>query len=221
MHHVQHDAPAHLAAPPRLAVVITPSGSWSRDGLRRWLKDRYCVPSLQTITIDAVEWNGLASQHVCRVAADRVRSRLALACLGRPALVVVLGYQGRSNMRQLRPPTRRELRQIVRRMRGWSIPVPVIGVWSSGRHRSRTAPRLCGEDDETASDLPFYRHAESVWENEGGRPTLFDPDSLAAGSSADSSFERIESAVVDAHLPESIEVGDESFAEFAEVAANW
>lgn len=144
MHHVHYKAPAYLAAPPRLAVVITPYGSWSRDGLRRWLMDRHEVQSLQTVTIDAVEWDGLASQHVSRVAADRVKSRLALARLGRPALVVVLGHPGRLNMRQVCPPSRSELRQIVRRLRSWLMPVPVIGVWASDRLRSGVVPRSRG-----------------------------------------------------------------------------
>src|SRR5690606_15580096 len=123
MHHAHHEAAAFLAAPPRLAVVITPTGSWSRDGLRRWLKDRHGVQSLQTITIDAVEWDGLASHRVRTIAAERVKSRLALACLGRPALVVVLGHEGRLTMRQVGARSRSELRRIISRLRTWSLPV--------------------------------------------------------------------------------------------------
>lgn len=114
---------------PPMAVVIVPSGHWPRAALRRWLREHYGIEQIQTLRLAAVEWDGLASRAANPIAADRIGSRLALCLLGRPAMVVVFGHEAANELRGTGPRSRQELWRVVRRLRTWQLPVPVMGVW--------------------------------------------------------------------------------------------
>lgn len=81
---------AGTETPPRLAVLVRPSGARSRVSIRPWLRARYGIDEVQTITLSRGAWGELASGGAAS-AENALRARLALAVLGRPEVIVVLG----------------------------------------------------------------------------------------------------------------------------------
>jgi hypothetical protein len=121
-----------------------------------------------------VEWDGLAAQAPNPHAAERLRGRLALSLLSRPALIVIFAHPGFETARGTRLRLKRDVERIVQRIRSWDISTEVIGAWM---HESWDAEESLIESRELKrpgisilrGDVRPQWLAESVWENEGGR----------------------------------------------------
>jgi hypothetical protein len=158
------------AARPRLATLIAPAGQRTRVGLGPWLRARYGIEQVQTISVSAVEWNGLAAERERPHAAERLRDRLSLALLGQPELLLVAGHPSVERRWPSWPRSPRHVERIVQRIKSWELPAEVVGVWMNERW---DVDECVVEPEElqtrASGGVCPLRLAESAWENEGGR----------------------------------------------------
>ena len=174
------------AAQPRLAIVVRHSGSRSRLSLRPWLRARYGIDEVQSITLSRGAWSDLAYDELGEVDAG-LRDRLALALLGKPDLIVVLGHQSPRDSGAGRPTSREEVERVVERVRSLRVSTEVLGVWTnedwdaasclveSEELGLRRYPKGDAGSDEAIACFSVFRGdvpqwlAERVWEDDGGR----------------------------------------------------
>jgi hypothetical protein len=189
-------ATSRTTAPPCLAVVIKPSGGRSRLGLRPWLRARYGIEEIQSITLSRDAWRQLASDESEEVA-PTLTDRLALSLLCMPELVVVSGTGGRARSGDQLRISRAEVERVVRRIRSLRLSAEVVGVWTAERWDAAAslveseevgqapAPGNAAAGNRADPCLPVFsgdvlqRLAERIWEDDGGR---IESEPGAAGS---------------------------------------
>jgi ribosome-associated translation inhibitor RaiA len=121
------------AAMPRLAVAIE-----RRDArLRRrrlpllpWLRIKYGIEQVSRVTLPDRIWEGVAKGTEM---ADLLHHRLALSLLCWPELIVVVGRSDGSHDEDVVVEEQQRVRQIVQRIREWSVPLEVVGAWINER----------------------------------------------------------------------------------------
>jgi hypothetical protein len=139
-------------------------------GLGPWLRTRYGIEQVQTISVTGVEWDGLAAEREKTHAAERLKDRLSLALLGQPELFVVAGHSAFERRWHSWPRSRRDIERIAQRIKSWDLPTEVVGVWMNERWDVDECVVESEELQTRASGgvCPLWL-AESAWENEGGR----------------------------------------------------
>jgi hypothetical protein len=111
------------------AVVVLPSGARPRLSLIPWLRTRYGIEQVHTVSLAWPEWDALVAGDIDSPHLKRFKDRLALAQLCRPEAVVVVGGAVPQPSRDERPQARREVERVVSQIRAWGMPLEVIGVW--------------------------------------------------------------------------------------------
>ncbi len=171
---------------PRLAVVIERRGRCAASSALPWLMRNHGVERLSRMTVTSAAWEAAADGN--ERAIRTLRDRLALALLGRPVFVVVLGSAGGPDAAPV-DSSREESRvgALAAAIRRGSLPVEVIGLWM-GREgephpvvegpeipayaeldEHRTPPsRRCLEYARAEPALSHWL-AQRVWEDDGGR----------------------------------------------------
>jgi hypothetical protein len=167
-------------------VVVKPSGGSSRLRLGPWLRARYGIEEVQTITLSREAWRRLASEDA--VGVDPVpRDRLALSLLCRPELVVVYGCETSPRFGERLPTSREDVERAVHRIHSLRLPANVLGVRIAERRgdapyltdpegAGRSVEAGPGEAADTVELSVFTPHppewlAEQVREDDGGRVT--------------------------------------------------
>ena len=117
------------ATPRRYAVVIVPSDAWPRLSLIPWLRTRYGIDQVQTVSLGWSEWNALVAGEMDSPHLKRLKDRLALAQLSRPDAIVVVGGAVSQPSSDERPQARPEVERVVDNVRSLGLPIEVIGVW--------------------------------------------------------------------------------------------
>jgi hypothetical protein len=191
-------ASSRATTPPRLAVVIKPSGGRSRLSLRPWLRARYGIEETHGTTLSQDAWRQLASGESEEVD-PTLRDRLALSLLCRPELVVVAGTGGPARPADQPPTSRAEVERIVGRVRALRLPTEVVGVWTAERWdaasclvESEEVGQATAAGNTAAGDCANRRLsvfsedvpaqlAELIWEDDGGRIKR-EPETAAAGT---------------------------------------
>ena len=121
--------PRRRGATPRYAVVVTPADSRNRLSLIPWLRTRYGIDQVQTISLSCPEWDALVTDDMAAPQLKRFKDRLALAQLCHPEALIVVGGGGDAEPAcQQRPQSRWELERVVRHLRALRLPVELIGV---------------------------------------------------------------------------------------------
>ncbi len=111
------------------AVVVLPSDARPRLSLIPWLRTRYGIEQVQTVSLAWPEWDALVAGDIDSSHLKRFKERLALAQLCRPEAVVVVGGAVPQPSRDERPQARREVERVVGQIRALGLPLEVIGVW--------------------------------------------------------------------------------------------
>jgi hypothetical protein len=132
-----HPAPARRvttarrngATPSAYAVVVLPSDARPRLSLIPWLRTRYGIEQVHTVSLTWPEWDALVAGDIDSRHLKRFKDRLALAQLCRPDTVVVVGGAVPQPSRDEPPQARREVERVVRQILAWGMPLEVIGVW--------------------------------------------------------------------------------------------
>jgi hypothetical protein len=120
--------PGH-AAPSRYAVLIVPFDAWPRLSPIPWLRTRYGIGQVQTISLSRLEWDALGRGDLGSPHLTRLKDRLALAQLSLPDAVVVAGGAAPHASWEQRPQARVELERALDGVRSLGLPVEVIGLW--------------------------------------------------------------------------------------------
>ena len=154
--------------------------------MRPWLRARYGVEEVQSLTLSRREWVGLAADEADAPMLGRIRDRLALAQLCKPELIAVLSHPAPMDSRAERLRSRREVERMVRRLQAWGVPAEVVGVWVGEQWdvegcvvESEELHLEHRDEDATADPVGMpciavfsgdYTHwlAERTWEDDGG-----------------------------------------------------
>jgi hypothetical protein len=141
------------------AVVVLPSDARPRLSLIPWLRTRYGIAQVHTVSLAWPEWDALVAGDIDSPHLRRFKDRLALAQLCRPEAVVVVGGAVPQPSRDERPQARREVERVVSQIRAWGLPLEVIGVWVNEHWgaddcliESEELPRLQRTDDRQGCD---------------------------------------------------------------------
>jgi ribosome-associated translation inhibitor RaiA len=113
----------------RYAVVIMASDAQPRLSLTPWLRTRYGIEQVQTISLGWREWDALVAGALDLPHLKRLKDRLALAQLSRPEAIVVVGGAVPQPSCDERPQARSEVERVMSNVRSLGLPVEVIGVW--------------------------------------------------------------------------------------------
>ncbi len=114
---------------PRYAVVVAPADARPRLSLIPWLRARYGVEQLHTLSLAWPEWDALVAGEVESPQLERFKDRFALAGLGQPQAVIVVGGAVPKPSWNEPPQTRTEVQRIVKTLGALDLPVDVLGVW--------------------------------------------------------------------------------------------
>ena len=147
----------------RYAVVLVPRDVRPRLSLVPWLRARYGIEQVQTISLSWREWDALVAGDVHAPHLRRFKDRLALAQLCHPEAIIVAGGAAQrpacDDAHDERPQARHEVEDVVCHIRGLGLPVDVIGVWVNEHW---TADDCLIESEE----LPLSSPARAGRENE-------------------------------------------------------
>jgi hypothetical protein len=113
----------------RYAVVIVPSDAQPRLSPVPWLRTRYGIEQVQTISLGWPVWDALVAGELDSPHLKRLKDRLALAQLSRPEAIVVVGGAVPQPSSDERPQARLEVERVVSNIRSLGLPIEVIGVW--------------------------------------------------------------------------------------------
>jgi ribosome-associated translation inhibitor RaiA len=120
----------------RYGVLITASDTRPRLNLIPWLRTRYGIEQLQTVSLGWPEWNALVAGELDSPHLKRIKDRLALAQLCRPEAIVIVGGTVPQASYDERPQARSEVERIVGNVQSLGLPIEVIGVWVNERWTS-------------------------------------------------------------------------------------
>jgi hypothetical protein len=118
-----------VAGSPRCAVLIVPRDLKPRLSLIPWLRARYGIERVQTLCLARPEWDALAAGEARSLYLERLKDHLALAQLGRPEAIVVVGGAAPRASSCARSHGRREVERALSHLRSWDLPAEVIGAW--------------------------------------------------------------------------------------------
>ena len=113
----------------RYGVVIVPSDARPRLSLIPWLRTRYGIEQVQTVSLGWSEWDALMAGELDSPHLKRLKDRLALAQLCRPDAIVVVGGAVPQPSWNERPQARSEVERVVEQRPVVGLPIEVIGVW--------------------------------------------------------------------------------------------
>jgi hypothetical protein len=145
----------------KLAVILSPAGKPAGGDFKSWLQRRYGIEQVRSLTISDAEWDELAGNVPESGKGTRIEGHLALAHLGKPALIVVAGHPLPSGRRNRRFRSRHDVEAVVRRIQSWGVASDVVGVWISDGWEAEecfttadNAQSAAVADDESIQDLP-------------------------------------------------------------------
>jgi hypothetical protein len=133
-------------------VVVVPSDAQPRLSLIPWLTRRYGIEQVQVLSLSCAEWDALVAGRMDSPRLERFKDRLALAQLGRPEAIVVVGGAGPHPSCDEPPRARRAVQLAVTHLRSLGLPIEVIGAWVN----EHWAPDDCLIESE---ELPTPRPA--------------------------------------------------------------
>jgi hypothetical protein len=107
-----------------------------RLSLTPWLRTRYGIEQIQTVSLGWPEWDALVAGEMDSSHLRRIKDRLALAQLSRPEAIIVVGGAVPQASYDERPQARSEVERIVGNIQSLGLPLEVIGVWVNERRTS-------------------------------------------------------------------------------------
>jgi hypothetical protein len=144
-------------------VVVVPWDARPRLSLIPWLRTRYGIEQVHTLSLAWPEWEALLAGEMESLQLERFKDRLALAQLCRPEALIVVGGAEPQPWCDERPQGRTEVERVVNNLRALDLPTEVIGVcanehWTSDECliESEKLPAAANRGGQDEQDEELY-----------------------------------------------------------------